>query len=82
MMVSFVKKEMIFCRKKASKRLKKVLVIEKDLWYNLKMTVSMGKYILSHIAIKKKEESDAKELTYKEEIQNEFTDGEIRAQYG
>ena len=35
------------------------------------MTVSMGNYILSHIAIMKKEESDAKEVTYKEEIQNE-----------
>lgn len=42
----------------------------------------MGKYIFFHIAIKNKEESDTKEVTYKEEIQNEFTDGEIRAQYG
>ena len=64
------------------KVLKKVLVIAKDLCYNLKMTVSMGNCFFSYIAIKEKEESDAKDITYKEEIQNEFTDGEIRAQYG
>lgn len=46
------------------------------------MTVSMGNCFFSYIAIKEKEESDAKDITYKEEIQNEFTVGKIRAQYG
>ena len=72
----------MFLEKLQSNLLKKIFVFSAHLCYNLKMTVSMGNCFFSYIAIKEKEESDAKDITYKEEIQNEFTVGKIRAQYG